>query len=69
MREFTLYETVEMDRKLKNLNIDEYCKQADISINTYYRMKNISPYGATYHKLAKEMDVPVKKLLILPITN
>jgi len=68
-RELTLFETVEIDRVEKGMYVSEYCKQLNVSPNTYYHIKMSKPQMKTYVKLAKQLDTDVRSLMLLPITN
>ena len=68
-RELTLFETVELDRASKDMFILDYCKQLNISPNTYYHIKMAKPQIRTYVKLANEMGTDIKTLMLLPISN
>ena len=65
-KELTLFETMDVDRKVKNLDVRSYCKKLDISVRTYYKLKNSNPQGKTLNKIADETGISVRELLSLP---
>lgn len=65
-KELTLFETMDVDRKVKNLDVRSYCKKLGISVRTYYKLKNSNPQGKTLNKIADETGISVRELLSLP---
>ena len=65
----TLFEVLEDDRLQKELDVEEYCKELQISRGILYRIKKGEISKKSLYKIANKTDFTFDELNEMPLEN